>query len=256
MNGWMDGAFAHLFSGANPAGIHTGPLAFGSYFIGNRLRQSHMRRTGFDMPVHGDGAILVGNRSGADMTRPQAEHTAISHTIVARNQVAFTDAWITVADCAKKTFVLDNEFQEVGKLILDWGAESVLRGNRIYAITEAGDRFSPIPDGTNERKSIARPPPEAQAAQIEPMPPLFERLLDLKVFVSQQACCFYRGVRSPKAERACAANLKRLHALLKRYDARHDGLPRAALFPRRPHQGPDSLAALLGEAARTLRAWI
>ncbi|HUU59480.1 MAG TPA: glycosyl hydrolase family 28-related protein, partial [Phycisphaerae bacterium] len=120
VNGWMDGAYAHLSGGGRADNLHSGPPFFGNYICKNRIRSPHMQRTGFDHHVLARGGVVVGGSRG-DMTQPQDKRVALSHNIVAGNQLSFTSVGISVSDYARKTFILGNLFQRVDKPILDWG---------------------------------------------------------------------------------------------------------------------------------------
>jgi hypothetical protein len=161
VNGWMDGTMVHLWSGQRRNSPHVGPPMFGNYVMQNKVRQPHMARTGFDSlgPVS-DGGITVGNRSGADMTKPEGDSVGLSHSFILGNFVSFTSAGIVVADCARKTFLIGNQFQEVSKPILDWGARTLIRGNSIYSLDESGEHHTDVPDRENEREIPAKKQPQ------------------------------------------------------------------------------------------------
>ena len=152
LNCWLDGSRAMLWSDISTDRAFEGPLLFGNYIFGNKLRSSHMRRTGFAMGRPSQGAIPVGIRSGADMTAPQSELVALSHTIVAGNYLSFNDVGVAISDYARKTFVLDNEFHEVKRPVLDWGAQTYIQGNKMYFLDERGEHIDPIPDAIGQRK--------------------------------------------------------------------------------------------------------
>jgi hypothetical protein len=101
----------HLWTGAQQNNLLQGPPMFGNLIVRNKVRQPHATRTTFDWNFHTDGGILVGNRSGRDMTRPKDRRVAVSHTIVQGNQVSYTGQGIAVADTARKSFLLGNEFE-------------------------------------------------------------------------------------------------------------------------------------------------
>jgi hypothetical protein len=148
---WMDGTFAHLHASASGDNAHRGAPMFGNYLVENRVRQPHMHRTGFGRPVLAEGGIRVGNRRH-DMTELRGDRVALAHSIVARNQISFTNIGITVADRARKTFLLQNLFQRVDRPILDWGARTVSSGNMVVSVDKGGTRTRGLPDGESERE--------------------------------------------------------------------------------------------------------
>jgi len=251
-NCWFDGSLIHLWSGATANNLAVGPVMFANYVVRNKIRQAHMKRTGFNwFNPHALGGVIVGNRSGKDMTKPQTARAGLSHSIVANNFISFTNVGVAVADFARKTFLLDNEFQEVEQPILDWGARTLARGNKTHLLDEKGEHAGKLPDISGER-ALDPPPKPKPIAAAPPGPPLAPTIRDVHVLVSQPAYCFYTGVNDPAAEQACAANLKKLYALIRAYESRHGHLPKAAWFPEKPQSDPDSIAVLLGEAARPL----
>ena len=82
----------------------------------------------------------------------QASRVAISHSVVADNQVSFTNIGIVVSDQARKTLLLDNTFQEVEWPILDYGMWTIFRRNRIVTVDKEGQRSENIPDQVTERE--------------------------------------------------------------------------------------------------------
>jgi len=144
---WLDGTWAHLWSGAKAANERSGPPLFANFVTGNRIRQPHMSRTGFqNLQPDGLVGVAVGNRSGKDMSRRQKDRFALSHSVVAHNWITATDVGIAVSDFARKTFLLDNQFRNVRKPVLDWGAESILRGNRRHWLDVSGEHAAPWPE--------------------------------------------------------------------------------------------------------------
>ena len=152
LDGWTDGAFLHLAASAGADNTHQGPPAFGNYIVRNKVRQPHMARTGFEHNPRNQGGILVANRQHEDMSKPQDQRVAASHTIVAGNYLSYTDVGIVISDLARKTFILGNEFQNVDKPILDWGARTILSGNHKYWLDEKGGHNEPIPDSNGPRE--------------------------------------------------------------------------------------------------------
>jgi hypothetical protein len=128
---------------------------FGNYICDNRLRSSHVRRTGFATARAARGAIQIGNPSGANLTEPQSQQVALSHTIVSGNYVSCNDVGVTVSDFAQKTFLLSNEFQEVARPLLDWGMQTIVRNNRTRVVDNRGEVTTTIPDGNGRRPLAA-----------------------------------------------------------------------------------------------------
>ena len=257
VNSWMDGSYAHLWSGAEASNIYVGTPMFANYVVSNKIRQAHMHRTGFTRQETALGAILVGNASGShgwhpkgtDMTKPQDERVALSHSIVEDNFLTFTNVGISVSDFARKTFLMNNVFQGVDRPILDWGAGTVVRNNKRFTVTDKGETYTPIPDRVNPRKIQERKRPSYTIPQEEAPSQLYQTVGALHYFVSIRPLAIYGGVNSQAVQARCAANLKAVYGLLKRYDAKHGGLPRATFFPENPRTDPDSLVVLLGKEA-------
>jgi hypothetical protein len=151
-NGWFDGSFVKLWSKAPKQSPFTGPAHFGNYIVGNRIRQPHMVRTGFELTPKIDGGIVVGNRSGRDMTKPDTNHVALSHTIVADNSISHTTRGISVSDTARKTFLLRNEFEEVKMPVLDWAVGTVQQGNRVFSVDERGEHTEALSDSKRNNR--------------------------------------------------------------------------------------------------------
>jgi hypothetical protein len=141
-----------LWTGGQPNNLLQGPPMFGNLIVRNKVRQPHATRTTFDLNFHTDGGILVGNRSGRDMTRPEDRRVAVSHTIVQGNQVSYTGQGIAVADTARTSFLLGNEFEKVDQPILDWGARTLQRGNNVYSLDLKGEHQTALPDAASERE--------------------------------------------------------------------------------------------------------
>ncbi len=141
LDGWMDGSMAHLYSFAGASSVNTGLPMFGNYIAGNRVRQPHMHRTGFEGPAAALGGIRVGH-FGEPGKRPQ--RTSQSHAIIVDNHVSFTNIGIAVAPGVRKTFLLDNDFHEVQHPIIDRGETSVSRENSRFEIDPEGWRVKMI----------------------------------------------------------------------------------------------------------------
>jgi hypothetical protein len=150
-NCWLDGSHALLWSSVTDTRAYRGVPLFGNYICDNRLRSSHVRRTGFATARAARGAIQIGNPSGADLTEPQSRQVALSHTVVSGNYVSCNDVGVTVSDFAKKTFLLSNEFQEVDRPVLDWGMQTIIRNNRTRVVDERGEVTTTIPNGSGRR---------------------------------------------------------------------------------------------------------
>jgi hypothetical protein len=60
-----------------------------------------------------------------------------------------------VADTARKSFLLGNEFEKVDQPILDWGARTLQRGNSAYSVDLKGEHRTPLPDAAGEREMKA-----------------------------------------------------------------------------------------------------
>ena len=178
-----------------------------------------------------------------------AWRAGLSHSIIENNFLTFTNIGVSVSDFARKTFLLGNVFQGVDQPILDWGAGTVVRDNKQFAVTDKGEAYTPIPDRVNPRKIHERKRPAYTIPKDEAPSQLYEAVAALHYFVSIRPLAIYSGVNSDGMQAKCESNLKAVYQLIKRYDAKHGGLPRAAFFPERPLADANSLAVLLGHEA-------
>jgi prepilin-type processing-associated H-X9-DG protein len=244
VNCWMDGTALWLGTpGAHANNAHVGYPNFGNYVVRNRLRSPHSYRTGFDfVRPQAEAGINVGGGRGRAGT---------SHTIVSENFLASTYTGIRVADTARKTFLLRNEFDHVDEPVQDRGAGTVLEGNQRSDRRPKDPADAALANRRSERDLAEWQPKPWTADPAELLPPLFHDVLALKVMVSQPAYCFANEVQSEARQSECQSNLKRLFALLKQYDGKHDGLPKAAFYPRLPLTSADSLRVLLGDKETT-----
>lgn len=238
VNGWMDGTALWLGTpGAHANNAHVGYPNFGNYVVRNRIREPHTYRTGFDADPRSAAGISVGGGQGRAGT---------SHTIVAGNFLASTYTGISVADTARKTFLLRNEFDHVDEPISDRGARTIRQGNQRTGRVPRDPADAALADGRSERDFPAWQPRSGTAGRAEQLPPCFHDVLALKVLVSQPSVCFALEVGSEARQAQCQDNLKALFQLLQHYEARHGFLPQAAFYPRDPLASPDSLRVLLG----------
>jgi hypothetical protein len=104
-----------------------------------------MARTGFALTPHIDAGIWVGNRS-RDLNLQHTNRVALSHIIVTDNSISDTPRGISVSDTAWKTFLLRNQFDTVETPILDWGAQTIQQGNKVYKLDEQGEHILPLPE--------------------------------------------------------------------------------------------------------------
>lgn len=188
-NSWFDGSRVLLWTAAQRHNLVQGPPMFGNLIVRNKVRQPHATRTTFDWNFHTDGGILVGNRSSRDMSKLEEQRIAVSHTVVYSNQVAYTSRGIAVADTARKTFLLSNEFEQVDRPLLDWGAKTLQRCNRVYDVDETGEHITPLPDRSSERDMQPWSPPSA-AIRIRVVP---FRLLIRKGWMAGGLALFGKG---------------------------------------------------------------
>jgi hypothetical protein len=117
------------------ADAYKGIPLFGNYVVKNRIRQPYMGRTGFNTVERSQGGIIVGGGSG---------RTGTSHTILSNNFISFSNIGVKISQWVHKTFILGNEFQNVDVPILDIGSHTVNRSNKVYSISELGERTTPI----------------------------------------------------------------------------------------------------------------
>jgi len=241
VNNWMDGTALWLGTpGAKGNNAHVGYPSFGNFVVRSRIREPHAYRTGFDVNPRADAGINVGGGSGRAGT---------SHTIVADNFLASTYTGISVADTARKTFLLHNEFDHVDNPIADRGARTVSQGNRVAGRSDSSGKLT---DGRSDRDLPAWQPRAWTADTAEELPPLFHDVLALKTLVSQPVYCLYTEVDSPERQARCQEHLRQLFTLLKEYESKQGCLPKAAFFPTRAASSEDSLSVLLGPQAATL----
>jgi len=117
LNGWMDGAAVWLSSSKRDSASRCGEVMFGNYVSGNRIRQPHMYRTGFESKVGFSGGISVsGNQS---------------HSIISGNQVSFTSTGIVLSAGVRKAVVEGNSFCNVSRPIIDDSNAAVMGVNEI-----------------------------------------------------------------------------------------------------------------------------
>ena len=251
---WLDGSSVLLYSGLRTNNLYTAPVHFGNRITRNRIRQPHMRRTGFaGSSAVRDAGIVVGNRSGKNMSQPQDARAGLSHTIIDGNFVSFTHNGVAISDYARKTVLTNNQFQEVDREILDWGARTIGRSNKSVTVAEGGEITAGLDDlsGQRELAAIRRPAfPSltSSAASLRLTPDV----RDLRTLVSQLAYAYYRDVESETAEASCQDNLRKLWMLIEKYETQHGVLPEATFFPEHPSLDEDSLLVLVGKAARPL----
>ncbi len=122
--------------------------------------------------------------------------------------MSFTGAGIVVSDFARKTLLLANRFQEVEHPILDWGAQTIARSNRVQHLDEKGQREAELPEFTGQRMMQAPGPAAPLWPQAPAKPPVWPSLWDLHVLVSQPVYCFYSGISDAAVEKQCEQNLK------------------------------------------------
>ncbi len=162
LNGWMDGAMAHLHCNVQAANLHQGPPMFANILAYNKVRQPHMARTGFSHNTIAVGGMLVGNYPYRKQNLPT--RSGLSHTILANNEFSFTNCGINIRKSARKTFVLDTLFQHVEIPIIDDGARTILHCNRMLTVNEQGIQRTEIPDMESTREIADTP--EAQMVDL------------------------------------------------------------------------------------------
>lgn len=156
-NGWLDGAAIELHAYVQGRAFSRAPSLFATAIVSNQIRQPHAFRTGKSRPPVAAGGVLVGQ-----LVRPQ-EHSRvsdlrpgdISHTLIQGNHVGFTPIGIHIGNQARKTFVLNNRFQQVESPVLDGGAATLMIGNCSLAVAR----------GSYELTEITREPPPALKVQ-------------------------------------------------------------------------------------------
>ncbi len=242
VNSWMDGTALWLTnSGSTADNAHRGVSNFGTFMVGNRIRQPHTCRTGFLHHVpRATPGVSVNGGSG---------RVGTSHTIVSDNFFGSTYTGIRVNPMARKTMVLSNEFDHVDTPIEDRGLRTVLKGNRLSGVN--GARGEVIPDERSERDLPPWKPRAWTAAPSEEVPPLMRDIAALKYLVSEPLYTACSEVDNVEVQAACQKNLKQLYELLKEYDSGNGHLPRAAFFPL-SSKDADSLTVLLGPKAANL----
>jgi hypothetical protein len=160
-NNWLDGSTVELVGPEKPENAYRCPVLFANYVLRNKVRQPHMKRIPLDYKSHealGGIALLklwaawgipsVEERATIrerDSQCPRAGRARTSHTVIANNFVSFTHAGIVVHNHARKTFVLNNEFQEVRHPILNWGHETVSTNNSLLILDDQGERRELLP---------------------------------------------------------------------------------------------------------------
>jgi hypothetical protein len=161
-NNWLDGSTVELVSGDRPENAYRGPTLFANYVVQNKVRQPHMKRIPLDYQSHnalggiallklwpawGVPAVEERNKiKERDSRYPEAGRAGVAHSIIADNFVSFTHAGIVIFGHARKTFVLNNEFQEVEHPILNWGHHTLVKGNSILRLDGTGESRVLLPD--------------------------------------------------------------------------------------------------------------
>ena len=241
---WMDGSALWLGTpGAKANNAHRGYPNFGNFVAGNRIRQPHTYRTGFNWskPHVTAGISVIGG----------SDRAGTSHTIVWDNFLASTYAGIAVDETARKTFILHNEFDHVEEPIDDRGACTVINEN--WLTGPRGSRGDSIPNVRSQQDWPAWQPQSWKPAPSETVSPLFHDVEALKLLVSESPYCIYpANIESIEAQKQCQEHLRQLSALLKEYDSTNGHLPNAAFFPKSPSRSADSLCVLLGVKAAEL----
>ncbi len=240
VNGWQDGAGISLVGGNRPDSPHLGPTNFATFIVRNKVRQSQSSRTCMEAKPAGSAAI----------------HVVGSHTIVADNYIASGEAGVSIAPGARKTFLLGNDFADVGRPLLDQGGRTIGRGNRTWTADAQGPSrvATSLPDIAEMKDAPPRSRPAFTLAEADMLPPLYHTVAQLKAFVSGQTVlgagaglCVYEGVGSEKRQCQCEGNLKAVFELLRKYDHDNGHLPKATFFPASPLADSDSLAVMLGK---------
>jgi hypothetical protein len=161
-NNWLDGSTVELVSGDRPENAYRGPTLFANYVVQNKVRQPHMKRIPLDYQSHnalggiallklwpawGVPAVEERNKiKERDSRYPEAGRAGVAHSIIADNFVSFTHAGIVIHNHARKTFVLNNEFQEVEHPILNWGHQTLIQGNSILRLDSTGESRVVLPN--------------------------------------------------------------------------------------------------------------
>ncbi|MBM4087327.1 MAG: hypothetical protein FJ272_21255, partial [Planctomycetes bacterium] len=238
LNNWLDGSFMRMVSGDRADNAYLGPVLFANYAVANTIRQPHMRKHAFVNPYEEQaiaaGGVKVGNQHP---WLPTTTRGGTSHSVVVGNFVSYTAAGVVVTERARKTFVLNNDFQEVDKPVLDRGARTVMKGNRQFISDEKGDYHQPLPDAIGERDLGPRTPPKYAPAEAGKRGPLSAAAEKLRPFIASVAYVD-ADIRSLAKRDECQKRLNELFLLLKKHGA---ALPRAAFYPEKPASDPNSL---------------
>jgi len=266
-NSWFDSSYVQLWAQGNAAAIHRGPSHFGSFVVGNRIIAAHLHSSGWahtagarsraaievglDTAMHG---AIPGAGAGESKMPENNTLVALTHSIIAGNYVAQTPNGVRVANTARKTIIVGNEFQNVDRPVLDFGRRTVERGNTRFLSDDQGERIEKIPDRTNDTDFTPPAPPDWNKLKLPK--PTASRLLDevqkARLAVSVAPMKIYQDPGNPAALETVRRNLAELWKMLCDYDAAHGALPRAAFWPDDPAHAPDSLVSLLGARARPL----
>ena len=165
---WMDGAAVSLSGGATTGDRMSGPPLFGNMIVGNWIRAPHLSRSGHPISRLSAGGVQVGRRLGRNPRQLERLRVAISHSLVAGNDLAMTDIGVAVSAAARKTFVLGNDFHRVRHPVLDWGARTVARGNLDLVVDESGLKRTRLPDTASDRELRRTPDPAARELDEQP----------------------------------------------------------------------------------------
>lgn len=154
----LDGGFLTLEGHQAYEPLRLQAPLFANFFVKNRFQSPKRARWAGRASFIGcqDDAAVTVCPMITGMPVPTAKGwqnwPSASHTVFAGNR--FTDARIgfRLGGLVRKTFLLNNEFDGVGDILLDAGAETVLRGNRKSAPGADGKAaVTAIPDARNPR---------------------------------------------------------------------------------------------------------
>ena len=243
-NNWMDGSRIHMTAREHESSPNRGPALFGTYVVDNRIVEPQHERIPHEhiMPRSKGGVVVGGNAR---------------YSVVAENFISFSNIGISVPKAARKTFLIENEFQQIDRPIVDRGLRTRQQGNKVFEYdAQKGEHHEKLPDSdSTEDVDYRRPrPPRNRPADDDAVSAADQRSIYkrrarwVRGFVSYIAY-ERQDIQSKEATEKCQKNLQRLYRIIRDYEADHGKLPDAAFYPPYPHTQRPGLTELLDDQA-------
>ncbi|WP_372932073.1 H-X9-DG-CTERM domain-containing protein, partial [Mariniphaga sediminis] len=241
LNSWLDGSSVKIVTGVKSPSVYNGTPLFGNFVANNKIRYPYMNRTGFTHKSEGDyGAGIYLSASS------EADKAISSHSIIANNYITYATKGISVPENANKTFLLNNEFNEVRNPINDNGARTICTGNKSEAADQKGRLVANIENYRSKRELIER---------ID-TPYKLKRVIDDKIGIKaiklRKNLSFYayHYVNDSEKQNECKENLLEIYKQLVLFQKKEGALPNASFYPSFPFIDDNSLNVILGKPAK------